>query len=91
MAKANNPNDDVQTGEATVGDEAWRDENTEQTEPEGRHSADGGGLRERTEQGLETREQYRAAERYAPPAGEGAKVNPDAQRNDPDGEARPTA
>lgn len=53
--------------------------------------ADGGGLRERTEQQLDQREQFRAAEDYAPPAGEGAKVNPDAQRNDPDGEARPTA
>lgn len=53
--------------------------------------ADGGGLRERTEQQESMRDEVRSAEAYAPPAGQGAKVNPDAQRNDPDGEATPTA
>ena len=51
----------------------------------------GNALREQAEQQVRDREEFRAAEDYAPPAGQGAKVNPDAQRRDPDGEAKPTA
>lgn len=62
-----------------------------QTEQELEQSADRGGLRQRTEQDLRETRARQDAEAYAPPAGQGTVVNPDAQRQDPDGEAKPTA
>lgn len=63
----------------------------DKTQAEQDQPADGGGLRQRTEQELAERAGRQQAEQYAPPAGEGPRVNPDVQRNDPDGEAQPTA
>lgn len=93
MAKHEENKTDRQTDDST-----WRTQDdvvgqgTEQERAdEVNPPADGGGLRERTEQQESYRTEFRAAEDYAPPAGQGAKVNPDAQRQDPDGEAQPTA
>lgn len=90
MAKANE-NDKTEDTRFARGGMVGQGTEQVQGADEVEQPADGGGLRQRTEQELAERQSFRQAEDYAPPAGEGAKVNPDAQRNDPDGEAKPTA